>query len=87
MVLELMYSFYRELRSLNSDSDNLKFVEHIKGFKVIDVYVEHIVDNTIMDKEDDHVVEKVNVICENEEQGGQYEVVKKNFISRRNFSR
>jgi hypothetical protein len=43
------FSFSRGLRSLNNDGDVLKFIEDIKGFDVVDVYVEHTIDNPIIE--------------------------------------
>jgi hypothetical protein len=43
------FSFSRGLRSLNNDGDVLKFIEDIKGFHVVDVYVEHNIDNPIIE--------------------------------------
>ncbi|XP_058766723.1 uncharacterized protein LOC131640331 [Vicia villosa] len=38
------YSFSRGLRPLNCDADVVKFVEDVKGFELVDVYVEHLVE-------------------------------------------
>ncbi|XP_058753082.1 uncharacterized protein LOC131626267 [Vicia villosa] len=38
------YSFSRCLRPLNCDADVVKFVEDVKGFDLVDVYVEHSVE-------------------------------------------
>ncbi|KAI5422674.1 hypothetical protein KIW84_045922 [Lathyrus oleraceus] len=38
------FSFARELTSIKNDVDVLKFVEDVKGYDLVDVYVEHCVD-------------------------------------------
>ncbi|XP_058733531.1 uncharacterized protein LOC131605157 [Vicia villosa] len=40
------FSFSRGLRPLNCDKDVLKFVDDIKGFQLVDVYVEHTIEVT-----------------------------------------
>nr|XP_012570379.1 uncharacterized protein LOC105851929 [Cicer arietinum] len=42
------YLFTCELRPLNNDDDVVKFVEDVKVFNVIDVFVEHYIDNSII---------------------------------------
>jgi len=37
-------AFSRELRPLNCEADVVKFVEDVKGYEVIEVYVEHLLD-------------------------------------------
>ncbi|XP_058747097.1 uncharacterized protein LOC131620093 [Vicia villosa] len=38
------FLFTRGLRPLNNDQDVLRFIEDVKGFKVVDIYVQHDVD-------------------------------------------
>ncbi|XP_058765411.1 uncharacterized protein LOC131638892 [Vicia villosa] len=59
-------SFSRGLRSLNNDSDVLRFVEDVRGFKVVDIYVEHKVEENVeeVNVEEVNVEEDVNVEVE-----------------------
>ncbi|XP_058725528.1 uncharacterized protein LOC131596807 [Vicia villosa] len=52
------YAFSRGLRPLNDDKDVLKFMEDIRGYKLIDVYVEHKVEEVNIE---DVRFEEVNV--------------------------
>ncbi|XP_058784134.1 uncharacterized protein LOC131658902 [Vicia villosa] len=43
------FSFSHGLRPLNNDSDVLRFMEDVRGFKVVDIYVEHKVEEVSID--------------------------------------
>jgi hypothetical protein len=44
----------RGLRPLNCDDNVLTFIEDIKGYEVVEVYLEHLVDTPILIEEDIH---------------------------------
>ena len=56
------FSFSLGLRPLNNDQDVLKFVQDVRGFKVVDVYVEHKVEEVNIENVifEDVDVEEVN---------------------------
>src|ERR1051325_553313 len=56
------FSFSLGLRPLNNDQDVLKFVQDVRGFKVVDVYVEHKVEEVNIEDVnfEDVDVEEVN---------------------------
>ncbi|XP_050878006.1 uncharacterized protein LOC127081821 [Lathyrus oleraceus] len=65
----LNFSFSRGFQPLNNDNDVLRFMEDVRGFKVIDIYVEHKVEEIniedVMFEEDNY--EEVNVEGADEE--------------------
>jgi hypothetical protein len=71
----------RGLRPLNCDDNVLTFIEDIKGYEVVEVYLEHLVDTPILIEEDIHdkgkwkrVDEEVVIDVDDEYEGdGDYE--------------
>ncbi|XP_058755919.1 uncharacterized protein LOC131629134 [Vicia villosa] len=71
------YAFSRGLRPLNDDKDVLNFMEDIRGYKLIDIYVEHKVEEVNIEdvRFDDAIDEEVNVEEANVEEVNIEEVI------------
>ncbi|XP_058759381.1 uncharacterized protein LOC131632657 [Vicia villosa] len=71
------YAFSRGLRPLNDDKDVLNFMEDIRGYKLIDIYVEHKVEEVNIEdvRFNDAIDEEVNVEEANVEEVNIEEVI------------